>query len=490
MRLSLKSFEPQIRRWLLLTVFFSIPAWLAFTKVSVLDPDIWWHLRTGQWVIEHHSVPYQDWFSSYGMGKPWAAYSWLFEILIYQLFSRFELIGLALYVYALLLAITTAFFMLVRRFEQRLAHSIVISAGGVCALTHMATPRPWLFTILFFAIELHILISVRRSRKYRYLFYLVPLFVLWANLHIQFVYGLFALGLATLEEPIDRLLRREITREISDHPLPLKEMMVVIAACALATLLNPYHWHIYQVTLDTARQGGLYGLISELSALEFRTLPEWLVMLLALAAVFNLGKYSKLGTFWYMLLAAAIFLSFRSKRDVWFLITVAITIIPLTRAAIGKSIADRIGKAQIIAVAVSNAAVLSLILALSGISNLHLANAVAAQYPVAAANFADQHQLARPLYNHFDWGGYLIWRLPNLPVSIDGRSNIHDEARIKNSAKVWNGEPNWHLDSELANARTVILKRTLPLAQLLRVDSRFRAVYEDNLSVIFVSNSR
>src|SRR5262245_30543997 len=189
------------------------------------------------------------------MGKPLLAYSWLFEVLIYELFNRFGLIGLLIYVYTLMLAIAGAFYALARKFESRLAHSIILAAAGVFALIHLRTPRPWLFTILFFAIELNILMSVRRSRKYSRLFFLVPLFWLVANVHIQFVYGLFVLGLAVLDEPIDRLVNRPTVGDAEDGPLPFDQMLLVITACVLATLVNPYHFRIYAVVLDTIRQG-------------------------------------------------------------------------------------------------------------------------------------------------------------------------------------------------------------------------------------------
>src|ERR1700722_13017539 len=57
---------------------YSFLAVLFLRAFYIVDPDIWWHLRTGDWIVAHHSVPFTDPFSSYGMGKPWAAYSWLF----------------------------------------------------------------------------------------------------------------------------------------------------------------------------------------------------------------------------------------------------------------------------------------------------------------------------------------------------------------------------------------------------------------------------
>ena len=487
---SLATYEAQFRRYALLLAFYSAPAWLSFTQVSLADPDVWWHIRTGQWIVQHRWVPYHDWFSSYGMGKPWIAYSWLFEILIYGLFSRFGLIGLLVYIYALMLAISGALHSLVRKFEPRLAQSIILSAAALFALAHMRTPRPWLFTILFFAIELNILVSVRRSRNYRLLFYLPPLFALWANLHIQFIYGLFVLGLAALDDPVNRLLRRQSSIEAGgDRSLPVDKVVIVIAACLIATLFNPYHFRIYAVVFDLTRQSGLYQLVSELSAMEFRSLSDWLVVLLTLGAGFALGRRRDLSPFWFLLLLAAVFISFRSRRDIWFVTIVATTIISVTRPIIETRARDQISKRQVMAVIVLGGALLGLTILTYKVSNSRLEESVAKEYPVAAASFVDEHGLPGPLYNHFDWGGYLIWRLPNLPVSIDGRGNVHDAARIGHSAEVWKGEHDWASDPELAAARIVIAEKDFALTQLLRLDSRFEIVYEDEVSVVFVARA-
>ncbi|MBT3224462.1 MAG: hypothetical protein HN348_35795, partial [Proteobacteria bacterium] len=61
---------------------------------NMSDPDIWWHLRTGQWVVEHGSVPFTDHYTQYGFAKHWVAYSWLYEVVIYGLHTHLGLSGI------------------------------------------------------------------------------------------------------------------------------------------------------------------------------------------------------------------------------------------------------------------------------------------------------------------------------------------------------------------------------------------------------------
>src|SRR5919109_1117343 len=99
----LASHEETIRRLFILVALYAISAVMVMRPI--LDPDIWSHLRTGQWIIEHGTVPTTDPFSSYGMGKPWLAYSWLFEVLAYGLYSWLGLTGILLYRIVLSLAV-------------------------------------------------------------------------------------------------------------------------------------------------------------------------------------------------------------------------------------------------------------------------------------------------------------------------------------------------------------------------------------------------
>ena len=79
-------------RTLLVALLYLIPSVQALLPLD--DPDIWWHLRTGEWILHAGWVPSTDPFSSFGYGKPWAAYSWLFEIMVYAIHLAFGLQGI------------------------------------------------------------------------------------------------------------------------------------------------------------------------------------------------------------------------------------------------------------------------------------------------------------------------------------------------------------------------------------------------------------
>ena len=477
--------EETVRRLVVLSLLYLIlPVQAMF---PLIDPDIWWHLRTGQWIIAHGTVPTADPFSTYGMGKPWIAYSWLFEVLVYGLYQAFGLVGLVLYTIIFSLMITAALHALVRKLELSFVSEVALTVLGLMSMKPLMHPRPWFFTILFFILELDILLAARRSGDSRRLLLLPPLFALWANTHIQFVYGLFVLGLATAEPLIDRLCRRFLI-ESDTKAIPFSRLLLVTTACAIATLATPYHLSLYRVVYEYSRQTVPFYYITELHALLFRQPSDWFVLAATLLAAFSLGWRQDVRPFPLLLLVTGAFLSFRAFRDAWFVAIAAVTIIAPSCSTAASADRFALTKLRVFLVAGVVAFMLVAVGKLRHISDPHLESALAKTYPVAAAAVVEERGYSGPLYNHFDWGGYLIWRLPHLSVAMDGRTNLHGDERIERSLATWAGQRNWASDPELAAARLVIADINSALASLLRLDSRFELVYEDTVAAIFVAH--
>ena len=118
------------------------------------------------------------------------------------------------------------------------------------------------------------------------------MFVLWANWHIQFVYGLFVLRQYLRTRPILNSLAKELVGYTATRPkssLPAKQTWLVLAASALATLLNPYGWKLYSTVFLYMGQTVAYNTISELRAMTFREPQHFLALLLALGAALTIG---------------------------------------------------------------------------------------------------------------------------------------------------------------------------------------------------------
>jgi hypothetical protein len=76
-----------------------------YLKFCVLDLDIWWHLKVGDWIVEHHAVPHTGILSRTAADRPWVAYSWGHEVLLSRAYQWFGLVGVGVYGVLLTLAV-------------------------------------------------------------------------------------------------------------------------------------------------------------------------------------------------------------------------------------------------------------------------------------------------------------------------------------------------------------------------------------------------
>jgi hypothetical protein len=84
-----------------------------------------------------------------------------------------------------------------------------------------------------------------------------------------------------------------------------------------------------------------------------------------------------------------------------------------------------------------------------------------------------------------DWGGFLIWALPDMPVAIDNRTDLYGDDILSRFYFVRVGLRDRKADPDLDSARLVLLNRSLPLANLVAQDSHFRLLYQDRLAAVF-----
>jgi hypothetical protein len=132
------------------------------------------------------------------------------------------------------------------------------------------------------------------------------------------------------------------------------------------------------------------------------------------------------------------------------------------------------------------------ILALSvGSTDFHqrgLDRVISSEYPVDAVNFLRRNPVGGPLYNSFDWGGFLIFYMPQYPVSIDGRTDLYGNEMNAQYYSTQEADPSYVTDPVLNVSGLVLVKKKFPIATQLLTDRRFRLIYQDNLAAVFARN--
>jgi hypothetical protein len=249
--------------------------------------------------------------------------------------------------------------------------------------------------------------------------------------------------------------------------------------------VNPYGAKLYSTVFLYMGETGIYNAISELRAMTFRQPQHFVVVLMVLLAAMALGWRRDAKPLWLIFLVVTSLMAFRSVREIWFLLTVAVCVIADGWSPDPRRAVSAMTLRTRLAVAVCVLAVVTVACRHYGLSNNLLDIEVSGNFPEGAARFVEQHHLSGPLLNDLSWGGFLMWRLPQLPVSIDGRLDLYGDARIQEFSNLWTGKPGWATDPELLRANLVITPRVSAIAALLNTDARFKAVYDDGQAMVF-----
>jgi hypothetical protein len=463
----------------------------SFHLSALTSGDIWRHLRTGLWIFQNHAFPRDGLFSQYA-DRAWVDSSWLFEILAAGAWKLMGLKALPALLMFFKLALAAVTFLLARGWSGNFWSAVLLSAVAQYVIVDLH-PLPIVFSILFFGVELFLLLQSRRRGDVRPLFWLPLLFFLWANLDGQFLDGLVLLGIFVASETTEFLLH---SSGVSSFPAPAKSLAKISAIAGIsvgATFLTPYSFHLFPSALQTSYSKVLFENFQEMGALGFRRPQHFVLLLLVMAAFFAIGRQRSRDVFKISVLGIFILLAFRVQRDVWCVVLPAIAVIADGLASCPKETEPQRTSQEwkwekpLVAAFV----VLVLLAAVVRLpSNTTLMAHAGRMFPVEACDFIRTNQLPGPLFNTYSWGGFLIWYLPEYPVAIDGRLNLYGDEINDRYFKVTSGTQLFETDPDFTRARTILLERNAPMTKALTtlpvLQAQFRVVYQDDLAIVLV----
>ncbi|MBI5639839.1 MAG: hypothetical protein HZA17_05375 [Nitrospirae bacterium] len=467
------------------------------------DPDFFWHLKTGEWVWQNKTLPDNDpfAFTSEGRGSErehiiLSAY-WLTQALYYLLYTISGFPALVLLRFFIVSAIMAV--MWIRKEGDRYIYASFL----LIFLTYMVVvypqDRPHLFSFLFFAVLLWLLNKLKdTNNKPAFIIGMVPLTMLiWANMHGGFILGQVTIVLSCLAEGLKFLLPalRPITREA------FRNLLIAGIAGIIVSFVNP---NAYLILLEYLQPESMMSHIIEyfsphkafLQYGEHAVILYWIIIIAALVACVVNRKVvdiTDLG-----LLAGTGYLSLSSMRYVAFFFIAALPF--AARSLSGESV-RKPGRIFFWSVALI-AGIYFTLNARPFMTNVISRSWVDTySYPVEAADFIIQNDMRGNMYNHYSWGGYLIWRLaPDRKVFIDGRTLDEDvfmQARLIDSARAApQGEPpGWKMFFDYYDINYVVIPffqlrgEMLPLVYALSKDNDWVPIFFRGNSFIFARNS-
>ena len=473
------------------------------------DSDTWWHLKAGQVTVERGRILQEDLFSHTRYGSPWINHSWLSQVVLYWLFDHFSYAGLGLWMAAVVVA-AFAFVYLQMEGDVFTRAFIVILAAATSGVIWVA--RPQLFSFLLTAVVAYLL-YLFKWRGVNRLWLLPPLFILWVNLHAGYALGFIILLGFVVGEVLNNLLALVPSagsghRSPGDDPIVgWKGIGLVILFSLLSAVLlvlNPSTTRMWVYPFQTARIQILQQFIQEWQSPDFHPLhtqPFIWMLLATLAAVGLSGRRvdgSDLvltgGLAYAALLAGRNIAPFALVAAPALSRHVAVAVQRWGGAARARGwLGTPRRRAPTPALGAANWGLLVLIVALAGVKvylPLRPGFNEALQrerLPVGAIEWIRANLPQGRMFNHYNWGGYLIWRLwPDYRVFVDGRTYLYGDEILYDYVEIQATGP--HCEELLGEYEVsfVVTKAGDALGLVLGRTPGWRLVYEDVMVVIYV----
>jgi hypothetical protein len=479
----------------------------ALAARGVTDPDLWWHLRTGQLILGNHAVFHADPYSFTRLGQPWVNHEWLSDVFIFTLYRVFGWGGLIV----TFSAITAAAFLLVfLRCPGRPAIAAVATTWAGVASIPLWGVRPQTLSLLLISGFLLILDSPQKdgsrnkdaaddgsAERPNLLWWIPPLMLLWVNLHAGFAAGIGLVGLFLLGHVLDSAFGFEPWVQAAPR---IRRLTSVLGVSLAVIPLNPNGSKMFWYPLATLRSPAMQRHIAEWFSPDFHQPQYWAALAMILASLLAVAlSPRRVLPRELLLLFTTMYMGLHSVRHLAIYVLVAAPILGgLADAWVGNwaavrrhdppdrsEVAPPSGKIR----TGLNAVLLASFLAFA-LARIHLvvgrqAETEAARFPAAAVAYLSTHRPPGPLFNYYDWGGYLIWKLyPGVPVYIDGRADLYGDAFMDSFAETYHLTNHWEAPLEAWQIRTVIVPPSAPLAAALASRAGWQQIYSDPQAVI------
>jgi len=464
---------------------------------SLTGGDIWWHLQTGLWILQNHALPHNGIYSQ-ATNLPWTAASWSYDLLVAVGYKLLGLRSLPVLLMCFKVLLAAATFLLAGGLRGAFWAAAALSAVAQYVLGSVPLGSGNA-SILLFAVELLLLHQSRRKSSAGPLFWLPLVFLIWVNLDVQFVYGILLLALFSAVALVEQFGRSSEAPQLQRWPAtsPLS-LGTPLALSLLATFFTPYFYRPYGIFFARITSTAIQY-FPDFHAMSFHRPQDYVLLLLAMAAFLALGLRRSRDPFQIGVLAGCAILSFHAQRDTWAVALASIAVLaeaslsnarttgqdvnPGTSEAPGKGAS----RPLLYAVLTSPLVLAVFLFAVSRIPGHDaLLAKIGQSYPVEACDFIREHGLPRPLFNTYEWGGFLMWYLPTYPVAIDGRTDLYGDDFNTTYAKVMAADLPYTTFPAMTQAGTLLLRRNSLMADALSTLPHFKVAHSDNVAVVLL----
>lgn len=463
-----------------------------------LDTDMWWHLSAGEEMLRSHAILRTEIFSFSRFGDDWTNPYWLSQIVMAVTYHVFGWAGISAGV--ALLAVCSMMFVYWQCEGPELLKTTSVILSSVVASV-VWSPRPQLISLVWLALTGY-LVYLYKWRGKKVLWGIPLVFVLWANTHGGYPLGLILIGCVFGGEILNHLMAEQGASVLSWRKIAWLGLCGL--ACSFAVLLNPNGVKIWLLPFQTVDMQVLQAFIPEWASPDFHNLLQqtllWLLMAcvavialsgkridgcdlllllvfayLALLARRNFGPFALIAAPILCRYGAVVWNYWRARSD-WLNNWLARKDDQVAR----QTLANRVLNLMIVAVLG-----LAVMLKWYGVSHPVVVDGYLAQaYPVQAVRWLKENLPGQRLMNEYNWGGYLQWALREIPVFVDGRTDIFNDEIIGEWFTTIQAGAGWQTILDRYQVDLIMLQPDRPVLAELE-DAGWRRLYEDDQAVVY-----
>jgi hypothetical protein len=487
----IRFFLPRIEYILLMAIFFGIAA--SGPRILNLDGDLPRHLLAGRLILRDHRVFTIDVFSFRTVGYPSIPHEWISQLLFAAAHGLLGLSGVVLLTASSVMLTWSLVFRRAMEKSRALIPSLVSTALGVAASQLQVLPRPHVFTYLLLGLWISLIDGVAQGIR---AWWLLPLLMLlWVNTHGMFIFGIAICAICLIGQYLDHPSRK---------PLESAEFRSVLLGGAVslaATLVSPSGLQIFQTIVSLGSNRYITSRIPEYQSPDFHVPETWPFVTMLLLTVVGWGR-ATLRIAWadVLLIVAFAALALYTSRMIPVFAIVATPLMAQSLASWGReNFADgRMATFERNLRRINSSAggiiwLFAVVIAVTISFSLGKAIDPAGRgnvfddrfFPVEAVSWLETHPQTAPVFNEFDWGGYLLLRLwPRQQVFMDGHTHIYGENLTREYEKVISLSPGWQEIFTRYGIGCVIVRADAPLVAALSTSSGWQISYRDGTAVI------
>jgi len=472
---------------------FSFPAMLASLLVGavfylgrefIVDPDLWWHIKVGDTILTTHRWPTTDPYSFTVSGQPWIAHEWLGDVIWAAAYRVGDLKALDFLLIVLGSAIVLSIYALATLCSGKSKAGFASSTLLLLLTLASFSLRPQMLGYLFFVLTLIALESFRQGKSWA-IWFVPVLTLLWVNVHASWIMG----PLTVLVYWISGLLEfRSGSLEAKHWSSEQREKISFAFLLSVAMIpVNPYGVRMATVPFELALTTPLSTkYIAEYQGMPFNMAigKVFLVFLLGFILMQVVTRYE-----WRLEELALVLLgTMMACLHVRFVLV----FVPFFAPVLAKVLARWLpaydqAKDKFALNAVLMACVVAAMVHYFP-SRAELRGSVARHFPVAAVEFLQSHSIPDPMFNSWDFGGYLLWsRGTTHKVFFDGRSEVYEHGGVFNDyIHITRLRPGALAVLDGYGIRSCLVTPSEPLATMLAESPGWQRVYRDSVSALFV----